>query len=476
MLIISNKFQNVITEVIKKLTFEFFRHPVVKDYFELIQSLDCGLLNAAKETMIRFFESADEDFAGSARRKASYYTKGRFPRTILTVFGEIRFLRNYYVPKRAPRGRGFFFVDHELGLPHRDYFDPLVKAMVIEKSALYSFGQTGSLVGEMIGPRFASLAHNALRRISRQTVRNIVRNADVSPLSPPPEKQAVETLYVQLDEKFVPTQRNQSRDCEIRAAIVYEDVAEVYKGRHCLVNRHLLTSVADSADLRNQILDYLYSAYNLDRLKHLIVSGDGAGWIKASAAELSISAQVKRLLVLDPFHAGQAVHRLSQSPVDQVRIRDCLKEDHCDHFRDVCHGLISADPDRLDVITQNMNYLMNNWSAIRNQRNPLFKGCSMEAHISHDLAALFTARPKAHSLSMIQKRLRLRTLWVNGCDLKALYLANHTAFVPFDDDHPFDFHHYPLSPLDSTTRRLSPLYRLLKKVGEIRPVSLYEVD
>jgi len=475
MLIISNKFQNVITEVIKKITFTFFRHPVVKDYFELIQSLDGGFLTAARETMIRFFESSDEDFAGSARRKTSYYTKGRFPRTILTVFGEIRFVRNYYVPKHAPRGRGFFFVDQELGLPHRDYFDPLIKAMVIEKAALFSFGQTGALVGEMIGPKFATLAYNALRRISRQTVRNIVRTADVSPLSPPPEKQAVETLYVQLDEKFVHTQRSKNRDCEIKAAVVYEDVALVYKGRHCLVNRHLLTSVTDSADLRAQILDYLYATYDLDRLKHLLVAGDGAGWIKAAAADLSISAQVKRVLVLDPFHTGQALQRISPTPEVQVLIRKHLNQSHCDSFRDACLALIAADPDRTDVITLNMNYLINNWSAIQNQRNPLFKGCSMEAHVSHDLAALFTARPKAHSLSMIQKRLRLRTLWVNGCDLKALYLANHTAFVPPEDSHTFDSQHYPLSVLDSTSRRLSPLYCLLKDAGEIKPAFLHAV-
>ena len=473
MLIISNKFQNVITEVIKKIIFDFSRHPVVKDYFELVQSLDRGFLTAARETMIRFFESVDEDFAGSARRKEFYYTKGRFSRTIMTVFGEIRFDRNYYVPKHAPRGRGFFFVDRELGLPHRDYYDPLVKAMVIEKSALFSFGQTGTIVGEMIGPRFALLAQNALRQISRQTVRNIVRNADVSPLSPPSIKQAVETLYVQLDEKFVHTQRSQGRDCEIKAAVVYEDVAEVYKGRHCLVNRHLLASVTDSADLVSQILNYLYATYDLDRLKYLIVSGDGARWIKAVAADLSISATVKRVLVLDPFHTGQAIQRISHSPAVQTRIRDDLFRIRGDHFRVFCLTLIAADPDRVEMITQNMNYLLNNWSAIRNQRDPRFKGCSMEAHISHDLAALFTARPKAHSLSMIQKRLRLRTLSVNECDIKALYLANHTAFVPLEDPYSFDAQHYPLSPLDSTTRRLSPLYRLIKEAGELRPASLH---
>lgn len=475
MLIISNKFQNVITEVIKKIIFDFSRHPVVKDYFELVQSLDRGFLSAARETMIRFFESVDGDFANSARRKEFYYTKGRFPRTILTVFGEIRFERNYYVPKHVPRSHGFFFVDRELGLPHRDYFDPLVKAMVIEKAAVFSFGQAGALVGEMIGPRFALLAQNTLRRISRQTVRNIVRNADVSPLSPPTIKQAVETLYVQLDEKYVHTQRNQGRDCEIKAAVVYEDVIEVSNRRHCLLNGHLLASVADSADLRNQILDYLFSTYDLDRLKHLIVAGDGAGWIKATADDLSISATVKKLLVLDPFHTGQAIQRISQSPAVQTRIRNDLKDFRCDHFRDLCLNLIAADPDRGDIITQNMNYLLNNWSAIRNQRDPRFKGCSMEAHISHDLAALFTARPKAHSLSMIQKRLRLRTLSVNGSDLKALYLANYTAFVPLDIPYSFDSQHYPLSPLDSTTHRLSPLYRLIKEAGQIRPESIHVV-
>ena len=48
--------------------------------------------------------------------------------------------------------------------------------------------------------------------------------------------------------------------------------------------------------------------------------------------------------------------------------------------------------------------------------------CSMESHISHILADIFTARPKAYSENGLRKLLKLRLLKINGKNIKELYL------------------------------------------------------
>ena len=48
--------------------------------------------------------------------------------------------------------------------------------------------------------------------------------------------------------------------------------------------------------------------------------------------------------------------------------------------------------------------------------------CSMESHISHIFADLFTSRPKAYSKKGLKKLLELRVLKTNGTNIKQLYL------------------------------------------------------
>ena len=48
--------------------------------------------------------------------------------------------------------------------------------------------------------------------------------------------------------------------------------------------------------------------------------------------------------------------------------------------------------------------------------------CSMESHISHILADLFTARPKAYSEKGLKKLLKLRLIKKNNVNIKDLYL------------------------------------------------------
>jgi hypothetical protein len=358
---------------------------------------------------------------------------------MMTLFGEIRFEREYYVSKDT-NGDGFFYVDNLFSLPKRDYYDPMIKAYIIEYSANHSYAQSGNIIGDKIGKRFKSLADKVLSEISRQTVYNIIKKADMNVFLED-VKENVETLYIQLDEKWVHTQGNNHHNKEIKAAVIYTDIEEEYKGRKRLVNRQVITTDQSANQLKQLILDYISSTYNTDYLRHIVISGDGASWIK-NTSQYVINKHIKVLFVLDRFHMHQAINHISKEPTIKHYLRDYLKCFQTKHFRQLCNALITENPHRKEVISRNRDYIISNWRFIKHQNDPLFKGCSMEGHISHVLAALFTARPKAHSLKMIPKRLKIRELFINHQDLKSIYLNNHvnpkptSHYIELFSDHP----------------------------------------
>ena len=51
----------------------------------------------------------------------------------------------------------------------------------------------------------------------------------------------------------------------------------------------------------------------------------------------------------------------------------------------------------------------------------------MESQISHNIADLFTARPKAYSIKTIKQLTKLRMLYKNNQNIKKLYLNNFNS-------------------------------------------------
>lgn len=74
-----------------------------------------------------------------------------------------------------------------------------------------------------------------------------------------------------------------------------------------------------------------------------------------------------------------------------------------------------------------MNYILNNWNERQLYQNNSYMKCSMESHISHILADIFTSRPKAYSKKGLRQLLKLRILKINKTDIKELYFKNIKA-------------------------------------------------
>lgn len=434
----------------------------INNYLDFFNYLDGFLLQIAQKSIINSFESIDLKYKNSTLRKQLYYTKGLYPRTIMTLFGEITFEREYYVPKDRNID-GFFYVDQLFNLPKRDYYDPMIKALIIEKSSQFSYIQSGKIVGDMIGSKFKSMTESLYSKISRQTVYNVIKHADME-YQFEDVKDDVETLYIQLDEKWVYTQGNNHKMKEIKAAVVYTDIKEEYNGRNKLVNRYVITSDKSANDIRQKLLDYIGHTYNVDSIKNIIISGDGANWIKMTSIDFAIQKGIKSVFVLDRFHMYQAINHISKDEDIKYYLREYLKLPRTKSFKKLCNVLIIENPHREEIIAKNRDYILSNWKYIKHQSNPLFKGCSMEGHISHILAALFTSRPKAHSLHMITKRLRIRELLTNKQDLKSIYLSNHVNPIP-DVDYVELNHTYPKELLDVIGHKVTQKYKYFKRLA-----------
>jgi len=451
--------------IIKKCIENSFKREIqlgsVDNYLDFFKCLDDFLLGIVKKTIIDSFESIDFQFKNSTKRKVLYYTKGLYPRTMMTLFGEITFYREYYVPKGS-NSDGFYYVDELFNLPKRDYYDPMIKALIIEKSSQFSYIQSGEVVGDMIGKKFKSLLESSYAKISRQTVYNVIKHADMDYVMDD-VKANVDTIYIQFDEKYVYTQGTNKLKKEIKAAVIYTGIEKEYTNRNKLVNRHIITTLGYPTEIKHKCLDYIYKTYDTNKIKTVMISGDGAQWIKKSTTDFYFHDKITVHFVLDRFHTNQAVNHITTNEDIKYYLRNYIQNGSRKSFKELCDLLIIENPNRFEIIETNKNYILNNWNPIQRQNHKLFLGCSMEGHISHVLAAPFSSRPKAHSLHMLAKRLVIRELYVNKLDTKKVYLDNHISPTPDSSIGDWNIT-YPKTVFDTIGHKVTERYKTFRNI------------
>jgi hypothetical protein len=409
-MIISN-FSNNLKQELNKVN----GNPTVFNYISLLSSLDKSLCNIAKESLITIFEAIDKSYKDSNNRKNKYHIKAHHTRNLMTIFGEITFKRTFYSDKNNKGS--FCYLDWFLGLNKYDYFDPYIKALVIDYSTKYSFQKTGYLISEMIGNRL-ELSKECF--LSRQMVRNIIIKSTM-PIPKYEQINDVETIYIMADEKFVHTQRNNKQDAMVKSIVVFDSRIKENK-RVKLINKKIFSK--HNGSIIDDVLDYIYKAYDTDKIKNVYYMGDGASWIKNITRGFKFNDKTNVIFGLDKFHFKQALHHICQDELLEYNVTTYILNNKKKAFKEVCDNLILSYPHRQNTILEKEKYILNNWNYIINSYNNNLR-CCMESNISHNIADLFTSRPKAYSLSMIDKLMEHRMLYKNNYNLKELYLKNY---------------------------------------------------
>ena len=430
---IISQFNNILEESFNKYLKKFFnmnkylnKQSDFNNYYSFIKSLDNFQSTFMKEVIKSYFEYIDECFFNSSYRKNFCTSNGFYERkNYVTLFGEITFKRRYYFDK--VHKDKFFFVDLFLGLPKRKHYDPFVCADICDKAASYSYSKSGKIVSEKIGNKI-----NNTFNISRATARNIVMSFNTE-IDEENNIKRIERLYVMLDEKFVGSQF-QENDHMIKAAVLFEDTDLVYKtkkkskskNRYKLINSHTCASIEN--ELLYDTVNYIYNNYDTDYLKEITFMGDCATWIKnfPKSYWFKFNPDTQVNFSMDNFHFSQALHQLTTSEYEEVyyALKEIVKDDDKENFELLCNQFIDLNPLRKETIENKMNYILNNWNERQFYENNSYLKCSMESHISHIFADLFTSRPKAYSHKGLKQLLKIRLLKVNGYNIKDIYLKN----------------------------------------------------
>lgn len=397
------------------------------NYFNLVSDLDKFSTSFITDILKTFFEYIDDCFFHSSYRKNFCSSKGFYERkNYVTLFGEITFKRRYYYDKITKKY--FFFTDLFLGLPKRKHFDPFVCAEFVDKSSEYSYSKTGKIVAEKIGSRTSNNIN-----ISRATVRNIVLGFDPD-ITESNEIKRIKRLFVMLDEKFVGSQFNDGKDHMIKAAVIFENTELEYKekkkkdsmDRYRLVNSHVCANIDNQLTL--DVVDYIYNTYDTEYLKEIYFMGDCATWIKnfPKSHWFKFTKDITNYFSMDGFHFSQAINNLTTNKKEyenwNIALNHAVKVNNKDLFIRLCNRFIEENPTRESTIIAKENYILNNWEERQLYQNKQYLKCSMESHISHIFADIFTSRPKAYSKKGLEKLLKIRLLKVNGYNLKEVYL------------------------------------------------------
>ena len=124
--------------------------------------------------------------------------------------------------------------------------------------------------------------------------------------------------------------------------------------------------------------------------------------------------------------------------------------DEKESFIKLCNTLVVENDHREETITEKRDYILNNWAAIRLSYHDNLS-CCMEGQISHNLAALFTSRPKGYSPTTISKLLKSRIALRNGLNIRKLFLNNFNC----SEEKVIGKEHYDFSIFDFTYKQLN---------------------
>lgn len=407
----------------------------INNYFNFMNDLDSFNYSFITNIIKHYLEYIDEVFFNTSYRKNFCESKGFYKRTILTLFGEITYKRRYYYDKKY-KDR-FYFTDYFLNFPKRKYFDPFICAEVCNEAASSSYSKSGKIVASKIGKRINNEIY-----ISRATSRNIVMNFNIDDEQTYDNKK-LDRLYVMLDEKFVGLQFNNGDDHMIKAAVIFEDTKLVYKTkrkvnsikRYELVNSHTCASIENK--LLSDTLDYIYYNYDTDNLKEINFMGDCANWIKnfPKSHWFKYNENIKINFAMDGFHFSQALLNLTTNEYKDIynELYNYVLNNDKLGFTSLCNQFLELFPERQEVIEAKRDYILNNWKERQLYQNSPHMKCSMESHISHIFADLFTSRPKAYSKLGLKQLLKLRLLKVNNVNIKDKYLNSLKPIKTIND-------------------------------------------
>ena len=404
------------------------------NYFNFINLIDSSFRKYILSIISSTFEEFDLQLRNSLERKSRYYiNKTNVPRSITTIFGTVNFKRTLFKSKLS--NKYVFLLDKYFNLPKYDHYDPIVKSIAINNAFNTSQAQSARDISSITNGLSYFIDKNKIFSIPRQSIYSWIKDWKVPDIVPQ-SVSTPETLYVMADEKYIGSQ-NTDKDIMVKCFVTFEDVQHISKNRNMLTNRFVFSTCSKKP--WKVFMDKIALRYDFTKIKNIALMGDGGNWIKSGISELRLDSCNLVKYYLCEFHFKQAIHHITNDKLKRKIIIRIFKYYSKKKFNKATNIILKYHQEREKTIKKNINYIINNYSYIKNMLN-FNIGSSMESHISHLIASFFSSRPKGFSTKNIDKYLLLNDYKNNNINIFNLYLKTYTSKRSINiNENEFDF-------------------------------------
>lgn len=404
---------------------------IIEAIFSPISSItvEIEIRNIMTEIYKEVIAKLDEMYFNSEYRKNNFYASIKKERTIIKLFGELQFTRYYYVDK--DKKNGFFFIDKLFNFESYKTYDECVRAILIDNSTNNNVNNT-ALKSDLLLHNFDKyLLNNFKANIPRQTIYNWLKEWNIPKVNYDFIDTNDNNLYVMVDEKWIHEQirlatlsdeERKKRHYIMSKCFVTFTGASIKNNRKSLLNRHIFLTSSDNP--WKEFTEEIYNIYNYENFKNIYLLSDSGAWILSGANELKMFKENKLILNTCEFHAKQYISRITRNKEKRKALFDAIYEKKDKNEFIKLTDEIIENSNNGEKKEKYKNYILNHWKTILNMKDRIIKS-SMEAHISHYVAASFGSRPKGYSRKRIEKYLKLHEYKENGINIMDLYLKSY---------------------------------------------------
>jgi len=448
--LLKNKLSNIFSNITDSFLYSIF-NVYNNKYINTITSLEEDIRNLALNIISESISIIDDLYCKSPERKKNFYiNKSTAKRSIITIFGELQFERNYYESK--DRNDYFYFIDSLFHFPKYNHYDVIVKGLAISNTLLTNQNKSGIITGNTISSLKDRITSPNINQIPRQSVYNWIKDWNIPHIEYSPINHKDE-LYVMVDEKYIHEQLKKIADVpdkttkDIVTEIINEDTNT---SKHSNSKKHHnfimpkafvvfdgINQVNDRKSLNNRFIfltsskspwkdfmDCICKVFDFNKVNVINTLSDAGSWITSGFNELKLFTTNVIINCLCEFHFKQKINRITRDNEERSKLISLVKNNDKSLFKDELIKLKKDKPNRLEKLNEYEKYILKNWNNIHNMENSKYKS-SMESHISHCVASFFSSRPKAFSYRRIEDYLKLQEYSLNGIDIFSLYLNTY---------------------------------------------------
>ena len=390
------------------------------DYSSFQLELESSLNELGKEICREVMESTDAWLKENPHERKGWVVERKNElKNVLTPFGHMSYERTYFRNKKT--GHYAHLVDLAAGLEPHAKTDLTVQAKLLDAATEISYRKAGKGIW--------SSGSSECCFLSGQTVMNTIRRIplNVKQDSNNEGKSTVQVLHIQADEDHVHKQTGDTALAKLVYTTSGYDVNLFSSKYKRLSNVHYIAGLYnDNEVLYQEVYESIDKDYNIDSLKKIYVSGDGASWIRG------LSEYLGAIFLLDKYHINKYIKEcLAFCPDLRRELWKAVKSFDLSATKKVFRAAKKAaktDSARKQV-AKCRKYLVGNWDGVLAWKKEAQHaiGCSAEGHVSHVLSARLSSRPMAWGEQGIDNMAKLRAMKANGISVEEYVLKQATT-------------------------------------------------